>query len=88
MNARHRSPGSDPLLDFSEHVGPASQVRSANAYSLFEEQGVLPAAAGAPFRDEVLAQSGRRPALEPFIAFRSSSRQSNPLLRHNAMSPS
>jgi oligopeptidase A len=70
------------------HVGPASQVCSANAYILFEEQGVLPAKAGAPFRDEVLAQGGRQPALEPFITFRGGSPQDDPLLRHNAMSPS
>ena len=47
-----------------------AEVLSADAYSLFEEQGVLSPAAGARFRDEILGRGGSRPALESFVAFR------------------
>ena len=38
-----------------------AEVLSADAYSLFEEMGVLSVAAGTKFRDEVLARGGSRP---------------------------
>ena len=47
-----------------------AEVLSADAYSLFEENGVLDPATGARFRDEILAVGGSRPALESFMAFR------------------
>jgi oligopeptidase A len=62
-----------------------AEVLSADAYSLFEELGVLSAAAGARFRDEVLARGGSRPALESFVAFRGRAPQIDALLRHNGM---
>jgi len=62
-----------------------AEVLSADAYSVFEEQGVLSPAAGARFRDEVLAQGGSRPALESFVAFRGRPPQLDALLRHNGM---
>jgi len=62
-----------------------AEVLSADAFSLFEEEGVLSAAAGARFRDEVLAQGGSRPALESFVAFRGRPPQLDALLRHNGM---
>jgi oligopeptidase A len=65
-----------------------AEVLSADAYSLFEEQGVLSAKAGGRFRDEVLARGGSRPALESFIAFRGRPPQIDALLRHNGMSAS
>jgi len=65
-----------------------AEVLSADAYSLFEEVGVLSRKAGARFRDEVLARGGSRPALESFIAFRGRAPQIDALLRHNGMSPS
>ncbi|HEX8009483.1 MAG TPA: M3 family metallopeptidase [Casimicrobiaceae bacterium] len=65
-----------------------AEVLSADAYSLFEEQGVLSPEAGARFRDEVLAQGGSRPALESFVAFRGRPPQIDALLRHNGMSAS
>ena len=65
-----------------------AEVLSADAYSLFEESGVLSPVAGARFRDEVLARGGSRPALESFEAFRGRPPQIDALLRHNGMSPS
>ncbi len=62
-----------------------AEVLSADAYSLFEEAGVLSAEAGARFRDEVLAQGGSRPAIESFVAFRGRPPQIEALLRHNGM---
>jgi oligopeptidase A len=62
-----------------------AEVLSADAWSLFEEQGVLSPAAGARFRDEVLARGGSRPALESFVAFRGRPPQLDALLRHNGM---
>ncbi len=62
-----------------------AQVLSADAYSVFEESGVLSPAAGARFRDEVLARGGSRPALESFVAFRGRPPQLGALLRHNGM---
>jgi oligopeptidase A len=65
-----------------------AEVLSADAYSLFEEQGVLSPAAGARFQDEVLSRGGSRSALESFIAFRGRPPQIDALLRHNGMSAS
>jgi oligopeptidase A len=62
-----------------------AEVLSADAFSLFEEQGVMSAEVGARFRDEVLARGGSRPALESFIAFRGRPPQLDALLRHNGM---
>jgi oligopeptidase A len=65
-----------------------AEVLSADAYSLFEEAGVLSPAAGARFRDEVLGRGGSRPALESFVAFRGRPPQLDALLRHNGMTMS
>jgi oligopeptidase A len=65
-----------------------AEVLSADAYSLFEEVGVLSPVAGARFRDEVLARGGSRPALESFVAFRGRKPQIDALLRHNGMTTS
>jgi oligopeptidase A len=62
-----------------------AEVLSADAYSLFEEAGVLSPAAGARFRDEVLARGGSRAAMESFVAFRGRAPQLDALLRHNGM---
>ncbi|MGA8004560.1 MAG: M3 family metallopeptidase [Burkholderiales bacterium] len=62
-----------------------AEVLSADAYSLFEENGVLDATTGARFRDEVLAVGGARPAAESFRAFRGRDPQVDALLRHNGM---
>jgi len=62
-----------------------AEVLSADAYSAFEEAGVLSPAAGAKFRDEVLARGGSRGAMESFVAFRGRTPQLDALLRHNGM---
>jgi oligopeptidase A len=62
-----------------------AEVLSADAYSLFEENGVLDSDTGARFRDEILAVGGSRPALESFTAFRGREPRIDALLRHNGM---
>jgi oligopeptidase A len=62
-----------------------AEVLSADAYSLFEEAGVLSPSVGARFRDEVLARGGSRTAMESFVAFRGRPPQLDALLRHNGM---
>jgi oligopeptidase A len=65
-----------------------AEVLSADAYSLFEETGVLSPEAGTRFRDEVLARGGSRPAMESFVAFRGRLPQLDAFLRHNGMTVS
>jgi oligopeptidase A len=62
-----------------------AEVLSADAYSLFEENGVLNPATGGRFWNEVLAVGGSRPALESFIAFRGREPRIDALLRHSGM---
>jgi len=62
-----------------------AEVLSADAFSLFEEQGVLDPAVGARFRQEILAVGGSRPAMESFKAFRGREPTLDALLRHNGM---
>ena len=62
-----------------------AEVLSADAYSLFEENGVLSEETGRRFWSEILAQGGSRPALESFIAFRGREPTIDALLRHNGM---
>ncbi len=62
-----------------------AEVLSADAYSLFEENGVLDAATGARFREEILAVGGSRPAIESFRAFRGREPSVDALLRHSGM---
>ncbi|WP_035384213.1 M3 family metallopeptidase [Ferriphaselus sp. R-1] len=62
-----------------------AEVLSADAYSLFEEMGVLNPEAGARFRREVLAAGGHRPAMQSFVAFRGREPNLDALLRHNGL---
>ena len=62
-----------------------AEVLSADAYSLFEENGVLNPVVGGRFREEILAAGGSRPALESFVAFRGREPKIDALLRHNGM---
>ena len=62
-----------------------AEVLSADAYSVFEENGVVDADTGARFRDEILAVGGSRPAIESFKAFRGREPRIDALLRHSGM---
>lgn len=62
-----------------------AEVLSADAYSLFEDQGILSAEIGKKFWREILAVGGSRPALESFMAFRGREPSIDALLRHNGM---
>jgi oligopeptidase A len=62
-----------------------AEVLSADAYSLFEETGVLNPETGQRFRDEILSVGGSRPALDSFKAFRGREPRIDALLRHNGM---
>ena len=65
-----------------------AEVLSADAYSLFEENGagqVVNAETGKRFWHEILAVGGSRPALESFIAFRGREPKIDALLRHHGM---
>ncbi len=62
-----------------------AEVLSADAYSLFEEQGVLNPDVGARFRAEVLAVGGSRGAMQSFAAFRGREPSIDALLRHNGL---
>jgi oligopeptidase A len=62
-----------------------AEVLSADAYSLFEENGVLDDRSGKRFCDEILAVGGSRPALESFKAFRGREPKVEALLRHSGM---
>ena len=62
-----------------------AEVLSADAYSLFEEMGVLNPATGEHFREQILAVGGSRPAMDSFIAFRGRQPKIDALLRHNGL---
>ena len=62
-----------------------AEVLSADAYSLFEENGVLNAEVGHRFWSEILGRGGSRPALESFVAFRGREPAIDALLRHSGM---
>jgi len=64
-----------------------AEVLSADAYSLFEETGVLDAETGGRFRDQILAVGGTRPAADSFRAFRGREPRVDALLRHSGMIP-
>ena len=62
-----------------------AEVLSADAYGLFEENGVFNELIGKRFRDEVLAVGGSRPAIESFKAFRGREPTVDALLRRSGM---
>ncbi|MDX8399661.1 MAG: M3 family metallopeptidase [Gallionellaceae bacterium] len=62
-----------------------AEVLSADAYSLFEENGVLDAATGSHFREQILAVGGSRVAMDSFVAFRGRKPTIDALLRHNGL---
>jgi oligopeptidase A len=62
-----------------------AEVLSADAFSLFEEKGVMDPETGTRFLNEILAVGGSRPALESFQAFRGRAPSIDALLRHHGM---
>ena len=62
-----------------------AEVLSADAYSFFEEHGILDRKSGERFREEILGVGGSRPAAESFRAFRGREPTVDALLRHNGM---
>lgn len=65
-----------------------AEVLSADAFSAFEETGVLNPETGARFRNEILAQGSSRDAMESFVAFRGRRPTIDALLRHSGMTDS
>jgi oligopeptidase A len=62
-----------------------AEVLSADAYSLFEEMGILSDEAGKKFRKEILSMGGSRPAMNSFVKFRGRKPSIDALLRHNGL---
>ena len=62
-----------------------AEVLSADAYSLFEENGALNPETGHRFWSEILGVGGSRSALESFVAFRGREPTIDALLRHSGM---
>ena len=62
-----------------------AEVLSADAFSRFEEVGVLSPVAGSAFRHEVLGRGGSRDAMTNFVAFRGRQPSVDALLRHHGM---
>jgi oligopeptidase A len=64
-----------------------AEALAADAFSRFEEEGVMNAEVGGQFRDTVLGQGGSRDALELFVAFRGREPKVDALLRHAGLQP-
>jgi oligopeptidase A len=62
-----------------------AEVLSADAYALFEENGVLNPVVGQRFWSEILGMGGSRDAIKSFVAFRGREPTIDALLRHNGM---
>jgi oligopeptidase A len=62
-----------------------AEVLSADAFSAFEEEGVLSPATGRRYRSEILEVGGSRPAIESFKAFRGREPAIDALLRHQGI---
>ena len=64
-----------------------AEVLSSDAFSLFEETGVLNPETGKKWLNEVLAVGSSRPAMDTFIAFRGRAPRIDALLRHSGIKP-
>jgi oligopeptidase A len=62
-----------------------AEVLSADAWSAFEEAGVLDLDTGRRYRREILEAGGSRPAIDSFRAFRGREPTIDALLRHQGM---
>jgi len=64
-----------------------AEVLSADAFSLFEDNGIFDSASGRRFRDEILAQGGSREPMDLYRAFRGREPTIDALLRHSGLIP-
>lgn len=62
-----------------------AEVLSADAFSLFEEQGVFDQATGLAFRRHILEKGGSEDAMDLFVAFRGREPSIDALLRHSGI---
>src|SRR5690606_10572437 len=62
-----------------------AEVLSADAFSLFEEEGVMNDETGRKFHDAILARGGSEDALDLFVAFRGREPDQAALLRHSGI---
>ena len=62
-----------------------AEVLSADAFSLFEEQGIFDHTSGRKFLHQVLEQGGTREPMDLFVAFRGREPQIDALLRHSGI---
>ena len=63
-----------------------AEVLSADAFSLFEEKGILDQATGQSFLKNILEKGGSRKAMDLFTAFRGREPRIDALLRHSGLS--
>ena len=62
-----------------------AEVLSADAFSLFEENGIFDRPTGTRFLNSVLEQGGTREPMELFVSFRGREPEIDALLRHNGI---
>jgi oligopeptidase A len=62
-----------------------AEVLSADAFSLFEENGVFDEATGRSFLRNILEKGGSQDAMDLFVAFRGREPSIDPLLRHTGI---
>jgi len=62
-----------------------AEVLSADAFSLFEENGIFDAKSGAAFKSHVLEQGGSKEPMDLFVAFRGREPKVDALLRHSGL---
>jgi oligopeptidase A len=63
-----------------------AEVLSADAFSMFEENGIFDPGAGGRFRREILAQGGSKDPMDLYVAFRGRTPTIDALLRHSGLS--
>ena len=64
-----------------------AEVLSADAYSLFEEQGIFNPETGESFLSNILEMGGSRDPMDLFTSFRGRKPSTDALLRHSGLSP-